>query len=340
MNVNKGAMANKKQVKRLKRSVERWNAWRKKHWEVVVDLREADLTGANLNGANLNGANLAEADLTWANLKGADLYGADLSLAKLIWANLKGADLEEALLFGTVFADTNLTETKGLKRCRHLGPSSLDHLTLANTPHIPDRFLRGCGLSDWQIESAKLNRTGLTDYQITDIAYRIHDLRAQGAIQIYDCYISYASPDEDFARRLHDDLQEAGVRCWFAPEKMKGGWFALEKMKGDRKYTQLKDVICLHDKLLLILSEHSIESHWAAFEIKQARAREKEKGCQMLFPLGRIEYDRLEAWELFDERTKTDLAAEVRAYHIPDFTNPDTYKESFDRLLTDLREGA
>ncbi len=39
--------------------------------------------------------------------------------------------------------------------------------------------------------------------------------------------------------------------------------------------------------------------------------------------------------------TVTDLAAEVRSYFIPDFTdwtNADTYNESFQRLLNDLRE--
>ncbi len=45
-------------------------------------------------------------------------------------------------------------------------------------------------------------------------------------------------------------------------------------------------------------------------------------------------------WELFDAATVTNLADEVREYYIPDFSNwkeHDSYKESFERLLRDLK---
>ncbi|MDX2453880.1 hypothetical protein [Desulfosarcina sp.] len=45
-------------------------------------------------------------------------------------------------------------------------------------------------------------------------------------------------------------------------------------------------------------------------------------------------------WELFDADTGTDLAAEVRSYFIPDFSNwkdHDSYTKAFDRLLRDLK---
>jgi hypothetical protein len=62
-------------------------------------------------------------------------------------------------------------------------------------------------------------------------------------------YYSYSSKDEIFARRLHDDLQQAGMRCWFAPEDLK---------IGDRLKRCIDESIKLYDKLLLVLSEHSI----------------------------------------------------------------------------------
>jgi hypothetical protein len=40
------------------------------------------------------------------------------------------------------------------------------------------------------------------------------------AIQLYSCFISYSSKDEAFAERVHADLQDNGVRCWFAPHDM------------------------------------------------------------------------------------------------------------------------
>ena len=42
---------------------------------------------------------------------------------------------------------------------------------------------------------------------------------AMSPIEFYSCFISYSSKDEEFAKRLHADLQSNGVRCWFAPEE-------------------------------------------------------------------------------------------------------------------------
>jgi isopentenyl diphosphate isomerase/L-lactate dehydrogenase-like FMN-dependent dehydrogenase len=40
------------------------------------------------------------------------------------------------------------------------------------------------------------------------------------AIQHYSCFISYSAKDQEFANRLHAELQNKGVRCWFAPHDM------------------------------------------------------------------------------------------------------------------------
>jgi hypothetical protein len=37
------------------------------------------------------------------------------------------------------------------------------------------------------------------------------------AIQHYSGFISYSSRHQEFASRLHADLQNSRVRCWFAP---------------------------------------------------------------------------------------------------------------------------
>ncbi|MEP6935037.1 MAG: pentapeptide repeat-containing protein, partial [Nitrospirota bacterium] len=148
----------------------------------------ADLGGANLTGANLIGANLTEANLIRPNLTGANLIGANLS---------------RAILVLPVFGNTNLTNALGLDTCIHGGPSILDYATLSQSGQLPLPFLRGCGLPD------------------TLIAY-LPSLLNQ-AIQFYSCFISYSTEDQDFAARLHADLQDKGVRCWFAPHDMQGG---------------------------------------------------------------------------------------------------------------------
>jgi hypothetical protein len=80
-------------------------------------------------------------------------------------------------------------------------------------------------------------------------------------IQFYSCFISYSSKDQEFADRLYADLQNKGVRCWFAPEDLK---------IGDRIRDRIDESIRLRDKLLLILSESSIASEWVEHEVESA----------------------------------------------------------------------
>ena len=69
----------------------------------------------------------------------------------------------------------------------------------AKSGPLPLAFLRGVGLPD-----------NLIDY--------LPSLLNQ-PIQFYSCFISYSSKDQEFADRLHADLQNKGVRCWFAPAR-------------------------------------------------------------------------------------------------------------------------
>ena len=145
------------------------------------------------------------------------------------------------------------------------------------------------------------------------------------------CFISYSSKDSEFASKLHVDLRAVGIDCWFAPEDIKGG---------DKVYDQITEAIQRQDKLLLILSEHSINSNWVAQEIRKINERERKEGKKMLFPIRLTSFETIRDWELFDSDEGLDLASMVREYYIPDFsewTNADSYKEAFDRLLRDLR---
>lgn len=78
-------MANKLQVSLLKEGVKTWNAWRREHQGIIVDLRGADLRRVEIGG----GVDLNAALLTEARLPQADMYGAFLA-----WADLRSADLQ------------------------------------------------------------------------------------------------------------------------------------------------------------------------------------------------------------------------------------------------------
>ena len=211
----------------------------------------------------------------------------------------------------TVFCDVNLGTVKGLESCRHSGPSYLDYHTLAKSGRLPLNFLRGCGLSNEFI-----------DY--------LPPLFNQ-PIEYYSCFISYSTKDQEFADRLYAELQNKGVRCWFAPHAIQGG---------KKIHEQLDEALRFYDRLLLILSEHSMNSNWVETEITKARKRELRENRRMLFPVRLVDFERLRDWECLDADTGKDLAREIREYFIPDFTNwkiHDFYQKAFDRLLRDLK---
>jgi uncharacterized protein YjbI with pentapeptide repeats len=317
-------MANQQHLDILKRGVAEWNRWRVANPDVVPDLCEAnlqraDLTGANLQRADLTGANLQRADLTgadltWANLQRADLTWADLTGANLQETDLRGADLQGALLGGTIFGDTDLSGVQGLDTVVHRGPSTIGIDTLYKSRgNIPEAFLRGCGVPDSFIE------------------YIPSLIGAIQPIQFYSCFISYSTRDNDFARRLHERMRAEHLRVWFAPEDMPGG---------TKLHEEIERAIQLHDRLLLILSEHSIESPWVRTEIRKARQAELKEQRRKLFPIALVSFERLRTWQSFYADTGEDLAEEVREYFIPDFSNwkeHDAFESAFARLLRDLR---
>ena len=105
------------------------------------------------------------------------------------------------------------------------------------------------------------------------------------------------------------------MRCWYAPENMK---------TGDVIRTRIDEAIRIHDKLLLVLSQHSVESSWVEKERQQKR--------HVLFPV------RLDDVVM---QTSTSWAADIRRMrHITDFTDwkdYDAYQKAFARLLRDLK---
>jgi len=306
-------MADEEHVDLLKQGVEVWNKWRQKTPDIKADLHDADLSGAdldranlggtNLGGTNLSGANLRRADLGGANLNGATLNGADLGGAILNGASLSSADLSRATLYETVFGDTNLTRAKGLETCQHLAPSTIDHRTLQRSGPLPLAFLRGVGLPG-------------------NLIHYLPSLQNQ-PIQFYSCFISYSSKDQDFVERLHADLQNKGVRCWFAPHDM--SW-------GAKTWDAIDEAIRLRDKVLLILSKNSIGSDWVEDEVTKAFAEERTRKQLVLFPI-RLDdavIKTTEAW-----------AGKLRGNrNIDDFRrwkDHDAYQKALERVLRDLK---
>ena len=277
-----------------------------------AELSETILRVADLTRADLTGTYLGDADFSGANLSGADLSAAELGRTNLSGANLNETEFTGSLARGTCFADVDLSTAKGLETVVHTGPSSIGIDTVYRSHgKIPNSFLRGCGVPDEFIA------------YIGSMAGR--------RLEFYSCFISYSTHDQEFAERLHSDLQAEGVRCWFAPDDIKGG---------RKLHEQIDEAIRLHDKLLLILSQHSMNSEWVKTEIAKARKREVKDSKRVLFPLRLVGFEALRDWECFDADTGKDSAREIREYFIPDFSNwkdHASYQTAFQRLVSDLK---
>jgi uncharacterized protein YjbI with pentapeptide repeats len=338
-------MANDAHVKILKEGVSTWNKWREGNPDIRPDLTRlnwqnsfgedlfeedyfeerfckpldfvlywSSLSRANLSKTNLKWAKLSWADLSEANLSEADLTGAKLSkanlskanlfLADFSWAKLKWADLSHSHMRWTMLGDADLSEVRGLETVEHSGPSTMGIDSIFRSKgKISEIFLRGVGVPD-----------GIITYMKSLVV---------NPIEYYSCFISYSSKDEEFAKRLHADLQAVHVRCWFAPEDLK---------IGERFRPKIDEAIRLHDKLLLVLSKSSVASLWVETEVESAFERERKEGRTVLFPIrlddGVMETD--EAWAADIRRTR----------HIGDFSkweNDDSYQKGFARLLRDLK---
>jgi len=274
-----------------------------------ADLRDADLSGANLGiaycgNAHFNHADLSDADFSSASLEAADLSDADLRGTNLSGADLRGADFSRAKVGWTQFDNVDLRSVNGLEAVEHRDPSTIGIDTIYRSAgHIPETFLRRAGVPEDFITYMRSLVTHPVEY--------------------YTCFISSASQDQDFAERLYADLQSNGVRCWFAPEDLKAG---------ENFWHSIDESIRLYDKLLVVLSEHSVSSKWVEREVMAALEKEQQQNKLVLFPI---------TLDKSVKQTNMPWAVDIRrTRHIGDFSrwkDQNAYQQAFKRLLLDLQ---
>ncbi len=293
-----------------------------------ADLRQTNLQGANMTGSNLLGtkmhsANLSQANLSRAviysselnkaNLHGADLSGADLrntSLkdanligANFTGANLEGADFTNAIIGATLFGNVDLSNVKGLESLVHLGPSTIGIDTIYKSRgRVPVQFLKNGGVPGH-----------LIDYI---------ELFVDQNEKHFSCLISYTEKNEAFALKLYEDLQAHGIRCWLAAEKLR---------RRDRKHGVISSAVNLHDKLIMVLSEDSINKVWAEKDHDKAIEKELRSRKKALIPISlddAVKYSE-KPWAVKMRRSRS----------MADFSmweDSDVYQEMLSSLLQEL----
>jgi hypothetical protein len=322
-------MANPEHVKKLKEGVVAWNAWRKTSdgspdlsaVKLVgdslrdYDLRSVDFSCAHLDGVNFRGtkcddcsfekATLVGVVFSFAQLKRSIFRHSQVGLTAFRWCNLDESDFTAASLNFNVFAGVSLEGVRGLDAVINSFQNTVGIDTFFQSGGLPDSFLRISGAPEEFIQYAA-SLVGK-------------------AIEYYSCFLSYSSKDDEFARRLYNDLQGKNVRTWFAPEELK---------IGDRFRSRIDESIRIHDKLVIILSANSVASDWVETEVESALERERKEGRDdVLFPIA-----------IDDEgfTSQQSWAADIRRKrHIGDFRkwkSHDDYTNAFDRLVRDLKK--
>ncbi len=318
-------MANRDHLKILRQGVEAWNRWKKKDDPTFTpadlsnadlrgfDLRRSDFFGADLSGANLAGVRLDFANLAIANLSGADLERAVLRYTILTKAIVEGTNLANCKLSRVTFSGLDLRQTRGLRTCNFLAPCAVDFETLMRSWPLPVSFLRGCGLPE--------------EY----VAY-LPSLLNQ-PLQFYSCFISYSHRDKAFARRMYDQLQGRGIRCWLDEHAM---------VPGDDIYDAVDRGIRLSDKILLCCSRTALkDSWWVDDEIAKALEKEQElsksegKKVRVLIPLNLDGFMFRPGWRSGYKATlKRRLAADFSGWE----KDNDKFEAQLERVVQALRQ--
>ena len=276
-------------------------------WE--ANLNRADFRWAYLIGADLKRANLIDADLRWAylsevNLSEADLQNANLVKANLIKTEMIQANLQDVTLAWTHFGDVDLSVTKELNTAKHYGPSSIGIDTIFRSKgKLPVSLMRGAGVADSFVQ----NIGPLIENSFT----------------VYSCFISHAVKDHQFAEKLHADMQNHGVRCWFATEDMK---------IGDPTWDSIYHYIRMREKVLIVLSNNSIASNWVEIEINAALEEENKRKTPILYPIC-LDWSVMNselAWVDYINKTRN-------IFDFSKWQDPDAYRQSLNWLLGDLK---
>jgi hypothetical protein len=157
--------------------------------------------------------------------------------------------------------------------------------------------------------------------EISQIQYRVFELRGTQALQISPLFISYSHGDGKFVDKVEKQLNTKGIRFWRDIHDMKAG----------RMETQIDRAIRQNPTVLLVLSEQSLGSDWVEHEVRTARQLEKDMERDVLCPIALDD-----SWK--ESKWPKRIMEQIMEYNILDFSDwEDDVK--FEGMFRKLIEG-
>ena len=354
----------------LKKGPSPWNAWRKAHPDIPIDLSRVDLSDfdIDLKGVDFSRCTLRHINLSRTDLTGADFSRAQLALANLASANLTRGRLRDAQLASSFLRQTILVEadlTGASLRFAELSGANLTAAQLVDADLSRAAFV-GVDFSRADFTRSRIHETvfgvcrfeqnvGLETAQHFGPSTLDHRTYQQSTLplsflrgcglpdSIIDSFAGLKAtqgPRYDSCFISYATADEAFASRLFNDLQKSGVrcWFAPHSMvTGEKLHEQISTGIDSHDRLLLILSAASMASPWVRTEIGRAREKEKVLGRHVLMPLALVPFRDIRAWRQFNADLGEDTAREIREYFLPDFSNPDLYGHSLEQILRALR---
>jgi len=320
------------------------------------DFRGSDLTSSRFHYASLIACDFSEATLHGASMLkttfvDSSFEDADLSTSYLAETRSKSSRFDRtsflnSLLSDVTFANAELSHTSfrgcclqrvSFEQCTavmlDLDDSvcvDMDLGLFCEQPTVP--FRRGCSV-DWRSVVRSVKTQTLERFLLAGgmheglVSTALSWARRLGPENLFDVmrstFISYGSPDIDFARKLEEALQRAGVRTFF---------FEKDAIPGQRLHRVMREGVNEHDRVVLICSRASLERPGVLNELEETLEREaRSGGASFLIPITLDDY--VFEWSPPASR---DVAQAVRDRVVADFRGADSDPALFDRAVRRL----
>jgi TIR domain len=176
----------------------------------------------------------------------------------------------------------------------------------------PDIQSQWCALSSYQQIDVLLVLTRMSKRPLLAEAI-FNGLQVDGSAFEPDVFISYGTPDKDFARRLSKDLESEGLRTWFAE------W---DLDYGDNIVQEIETGLDSTKSFIIILSPEAIQRRWVKQELSAAFHQALGGPGKLIVPL------------MLKQCQPPPFLA---AHRYIDFTNPGEYSHQVQSLARRLK---